>query len=298
MTGAGSSEVAFSSEESYGTLPAEPTWYQPGIDLEVGSASPDRALTRARHPDDPRPAGSRPGNREGAFSVTFTLTDTNIHDLVVADAGTALASEAMLAPTATWYLGSQTLPGLQERFVTGAAVESVTWNWQQGEDVSVDLTIIYGDEDGSLTTPESITKPSVSDVSGSYATTFDIDAASVEMLLSLTLEVSGMARFRRGQQQEPVDAVVGAYEPSMTVEAILQDGTRRDLVYGSSSATTPQDEIDTSPATLGFDNAAGTIATYNVQDIQPTSYDWSNLVSADTDTTDSAEFHVRTVEVA
>jgi len=296
MTGAGSGEFGFALEDSYGNLPADPEWIQPFIDPEVGSASLDRSLNRARKPGDPRPAGSRPGNREGALTVTGTLANTDFHDLVFADGGTALASEAMLAPTATWYLGSQTLPDMEERFATGAAVESVTWNWQQGEDVTVELNIIYGDE-GDLATPSTITQPAVEDVSGSYATTFEIDAASVEMLQSLTLEIAGMARFRRGQQQTPVDAVVGAYEPSMTVEAVLQDGTKQSLVYGSSSASTPQDEIDTSPATLTFNNAAGEIATYNIQDIQPTSYDWSNLISSD-DTTDPTEFHVRTVEVA
>ena len=53
MTGAGSSEVAFSLEDSFATLPDAPSWTQPGLDIEVGSASLERALTRARNPDDP-----------------------------------------------------------------------------------------------------------------------------------------------------------------------------------------------------------------------------------------------------
>jgi len=297
MTGAGSAEVAFASENSYGSLPADPTYYQPGIDVEVSEASLDNALTRARQPDDPRPAGSREGNLEGALSVTFTLTDTNFHDLVFADAGTALASEAMLAPTATWYLGADVLGSTEERFLAGAAVESVTWNWQQGEDVTVDLTIIYGTEK-DLTTPASITQPSVADAVPSHACDVQLDATSVSKLQSFSLEVAGMARFRRGQQREPVDAVVGAYEPSASLQAILEDGTRREFAYGSSTATTPQDSIDKQSGSFEVANSSGTVATYNLSGLQPTSYNWSDLVAADTDITDPTDFHVTDIAVA
>jgi hypothetical protein len=289
-----------SLEDSFATLPGTPTYFEPGKNIEIGSASLERALTRARQPDDPRPAGSREGNREVALSVTFTMTDANFHDLVFADAGTALASTAMLAPTATWYLSSDTLSSTQERFIQGAAVESVTWNYTQGEDVTVELTIIGGREYGggdtnAPATPGTITQPTKDDIVTWAGTDFAIDAADVSKLQSLSLSITGMARFRRGQQQEPVDAVVGAYEPSLTVDAILEDGTRRELAYGSSGATAPQDTVEESPATLDFANPAGNVASYDLSGIQPTSYSWNSLVATDSDITDPVDFHVRDV---
>ena len=300
MTGAGSSEVAFSLEDSFATLPGTPSWTQPGLDLEVGSASLERALTRARNPDDPRPIGSREGNREVALSITFSLTDADFHDLVFANGGTSLATGAMLAPTATWYLSSDVIGNTEERFIQGAAVESVTWNYSQGEDVTVELTIIggqeIGGEDGNApSTPSAIDQPTKGEKVTFAGTDFQLDAASVSKLQSLSLSITGMARFRRGQQQEPVDAVVGAYEPSLTLEAILEDSTRRELAYGSSGATQPEDEIDTTPATLTFDNPAGNVATYSLTDLQPTTYSWQSLVSPDADITDPVDFHLTDV---
>jgi hypothetical protein len=300
MTGAGSANVAFSIEQSFATLPGTPTWIEPGKNIEIGNASLERSLTRARQPDDPRPAGSREGNREVALSVTFTMTDANFHDLVFADAGTALASTTMLAPTATWYLASDTLSSTQERFIQGAAVESVTWNYAQNEDVTVDLTIIggreYGGGDGDApATPGTITQPTNDDIVTFSSTDFQIDSATVSKLQSLSLSISGLARFRRGQQQEPVDAVTGAYDPSLTVEAILEDGTRRELAYGSSGATAPEDRVSETSGTLSFSNPNGSVADYSLSGMQVTNYDWTNLVAPDTDITDPVEFDLRDV---
>lgn len=296
MTGAGSATVAVAVEDSYGTLPGTPTWFQPGIDVEVGSASLDNALTRARHPDDPKPATSREGNLEGALSVTFTMTDTNFHDLVFAGSS-GLPASASLAPTATWYLESETLPSSVPRIPAGAAVESVAWNWQQGEDVQVELTIIYGDE-ADISAPSSISQPSEADAVPWHASTLDVNGVTTSKMQSFTLEIAGLARFRRGGSRTPEDAVVGAIQPTLTVDAILEDGTRRDLAYGSTTASTPQDTIDSVPGTATFANSSGTVATLNLSGLQPNSYDWSDLVAPDTDITDPTEFHVTDVQVA
>lgn len=299
MTGAGSAEVAFAVEDTYGSLPTDPTWYQPGIDVEVSTASLENALRRARHPDDPTPSGSVEGPFEGALSVSFTMTDTNFHDLVFADGGTALPSSIMLAPTATWYLSADTLSSTQERFLSGAAVESCVWNYNRtAETVTVELIIIYGDEPDGLSAPTSITQPSVSDAVPYHGTDFQLDGATVEDMQSLSLELSGLARFRRGQSRHPTDAVTGAIQPALSLQAILKDGTRTELGYGSAGATSPQDTIDKTPGTLTFDNSSGTVAQYNLSGLQPTTQDWADLTSSDTDITDPTDFHVAGVAVA
>ena len=302
MTGAGSAEVAFSVEDSFRTLADTPVWTQPGENISVGSASLENALNRARQPDDPRPDGSREGNLEGALSVSFDMTDTDFHDLIFADGGTQLAQTAMLAPTATWYISSNTYDSTEERFLSGAAVESVTINYAQGESVTVELTIIYADEPevgGTYgATPSTIDQPTKDEIVKWHGTDFNIDGVAVDELQSLSLEISGLARFRRGQSRFATDAVVGAYEPSLTVEAILDDDTQQSYAYGGSSATSPQDTIDETPATLAFDNPAGTLTTYTLSGLQPTTFDWSELVSSDTDTTDPTTYHVKDVSSA
>lgn len=293
MTGAGSAQVAYAVEDSYGTLPGTPTWIQPFVDLEVGSASLERGLTRGRQPDDPLPQHSNEGNLEGALNVSGTMTDSNFHELVFADSGTDFASTAMLAPTATWYLSSNVIGGTQERFPQGAAVESFSINYQQGEQVTVDLSMIYGaGESESLTTPSDITKPDVSDSVPWHGVSLDIDSVTVEKLQSFTLEVSNMARLRRGANQEAEDAVVGPYEPSLTVQATLTDGTNKNLAYGGSSATETVNEITESEGSVTINNATGNVASYYLNGLQPTTYDWSDLVNPDTDITDPTTFHV------
>jgi hypothetical protein len=296
MTGAGSGEVAVAVEDSFRTLPADPPWWQPGMDLEIGNASLENALERSRQPDDPRPAGSKEGNVEGALSVTYSLSDSQFLELVLADGGTALAPEAMRAPTATVYLAADILTGTEERFLEGAAVESWTVNYQQGEDVTVELTIIYAnelapDDPDAPATPQSITKPTQSDVVRWHDVDFSLAQTDVEDLQSLTVEVSGMARFRRGQSRIATDAVVGQYEPTLTFEAILAGGTNREYAYGSSGATTTEDAIAKQDAQLTL----GSIATFDITDVQYNSNDWQSLVSSE-DTTDPVNAHFRYLE--
>jgi len=300
MTAAGAAEVAFTVESSFGTVAGTPTWYQPGENISVGSASLERALNRARTPDDPRPIGSREGNREVALNVSFTVTDTNWHPLVFAGAS-SLATTASLAPTATWYLSADTLPGEEERFIQGAAVESFSLNYSQNEDVTVDLTIIGAEEidpadAGAPAVPSTIVQPTKDDIATFAGFDFDLNGSQLSTKLqSLTLDISGMARFRRGQQQTAVDAVVGAYEPSLSVEATLEDTTQRELAYGTSGATQPVDTVDESTGTITVANPAGTVSTYTVAGLQPNTYGWSNLVSADTDITEPVDYHATDV---
>ena len=304
MTGAGSAEVAFADEDSFATLPGVPTWYQPGEDIQVTDYTLVRNLQRKRKPDDPRPTGSREGNREVAFSISFSLTDTNWHDMAFANGGTGLAQSGSLAPTASWYLKSDTLPGTEERFIQGGAVESFTVNYNQGEDITVDLMIIGGREydagDGSApSVPGTINQPSKDDIATFAGASFDLNGSQLSTKLqSFNFTVSGAARFRRGQQQEAVDAVVGAYEPSFNVTAILEDSTQRELAYGTSGTTAPQDTVDTSSGTITIDNPAGTLTTYSLVDLQPTNYEWADLVSADTDITEPTEYHATDITVS
>lgn len=302
MTGAGSAQVAYAPEGSFRTLSA-PNWRVPGENVSVSTASLENALRRARLPNQPTPDGSIEGNKETALNVSFTVTDTEWHELVFAGGGTQLAQTASLAPTAGWYISSESLSdGKQERIISGAAVESMTLSYSQGQDVTVDLTIIgaYEPEPGSgyvaAPTDADITAPNKSDVVRHHGFDLNVDGGRIDQLQSAELSISGMARFRRGQDEIASDAVVGAYEPSLTVQANLLDDTQTALAYGSSSATEPLSEIDETSAEITLENPSGNLATYNLSRVQPTTYDWSDLVSPDTDTTDPTTYHVANVQ--
>lgn len=304
MTLAGTSEVAFSDEDSFKTLPGTPTWYRPGEDITIDNFTLQRNLNRKRAPDDPRPSGSRAGNREVALSLSWSLTDTNWHNMVFANSGTGLAQLGALAPTASWYLKSETLPGTEELFIQGAAVESFSLEYNQGEDVTVSLTIIGAtefdaDDAGSPSVPGSISTPSKDDIVTFAGADFNLNGSQLSAeLQSFSAEVSGMAQFGRGQQQEPVNVKVGAYEPSFSVTATLEDSTQRELAYGTSGATQPQDTIDESSGEITLANPAGSLVTYNLVDLQPTETSWEALTSPDENTSDPTQYHARDLTVA
>ena len=299
MTGAGSATVAYAPEETYdGALvdsdsDGNPEWIQPGIDITVGDLSVEQALERSRHPNDPTPAGSREGNWEGAASVNFSLTDTNFHDLVFADGGTALPSSPMAAPSATWYFAVDLPDGSTEpRFASGAIVTEASVNYEQGSDVTVDLTILYGNEPTDVTTPTTIQQPSDADVFSWHGATFDVNGMSQSLMQSTTLSLAGLARFRRGQSRHPYDAVVDAIEPSLSTDATFTE--RDQLALAVDNVT---DTVGKVSATLSFSNGQGTTIGYNLSGVQPNSYSWSDLVTPDSDLSEPIDYHITDVAV-
>jgi len=299
MTGAGSASVAYTMESDYGAGPqTDPVWRQPGIDISVGDLSVDQALERSRQPNDPTPAGSREGNFEGAISVSFTMTDDNFHELVFADAGTALPNSPMLAPSATWYFAVDLPDGTtEERTPTGAVVtEATLGNYEQGNDVTVELTIVYGSEPNTITTPTEadIQQPSVSDAFTWHGASVDVDGLGQSLLSSASISLAGLSRLRRGADRHPFDAVVDAIEPSFSTDAIFTERDQLALAVDDSQ----DGPVGKVPVTVSFENGQGTTIGYNLTDCQPTNYSWSDLVAPDTDLGEPVEYHVADVEVA
>lgn len=306
MTGAGSANVAFALEDSFMTLPGTPTWKGPGENVEVGEASLERNLERARLPNDPRSDGSTEGNQQGALSVSWDITDTNFHDIVFAGTSAGgFPSGFTTAPTSTWYLSAETTGTTHERFLEGVVVESFTFNWQEGNNNwRAEMTASYadeirGDDAGSPATPAAINRPSKDDIARTEGITFTIDGSlSFERLRSLSLELGGLGRLRFGPPQVAVDAVTGNFETSLSVTADVEGAEQLAFTYGSSGATQTETEVAERPASMSIENPAGTLATYNLSGLQPTNTDWQDLVSSDTDTTDPTQYHVTDVQVA
>ncbi|GAA1280096.1 hypothetical protein GCM10009646_78850 [Streptomyces aureus] len=299
MTGAGSATVAYTVEDEFGEGPGtDPTWRQPFIDISVGSLPVEQALERSRQPDDPTPAGSRPGNWEGALDITGTLTDAHWHDLAFADGGTALPNEPMMAPSATWYLGVTLPDGSDEpRTPTGAIVPSASVNIEQGQDTTVDLTILYGfepdEDDRDFDLPSTIEQPSDEDAYAWHGASFEVDGMGQSLMQSATLDLSGLARFRRGMSRHPHSAVVDAIEPSFTTDATF---TERDQLALAVDDTQDDGVVGKVPATVSLENGQGETIEYSLEDCQPNSYDWNNLVAPDDDLSEPISYHVADVE--
>jgi hypothetical protein len=299
MPGAGTAKVAFATEDTFRTLPDTPVWRQPGENIEVGDLSFENQLSRKRNPDDPRPDGSREGNLVGSFSLTFEMTGTNWYDLIFPD-GTQLGDTGQSAPTATWYVSSDVDGVTQERYLEGAGVTSVTVSYNQGEAVTVDLTITYTDEPdpSGFTTPSSIDQPTKDDIVNFNGFDLDFDGATVEELQSASIEISNMIVTRRDQSRYISGMDVGGYEPSLSITAILNDDTLRSYAYGSSSAAEPLSQISETTATATFDQPSGTLSTWNLSGVQVNTQAWQDLVSADTQTADDAQAHVADITTA
>ncbi|MFP4117270.1 MAG: hypothetical protein ACLFSD_00255, partial [Salinivenus sp.] len=98
----------------------------------------------------------------------------------------------------------------------------------------------------------------------------------------------------RGQERHPYDAVVDAIQPSMELQSVF---TERDQLELARADGDPVETVDTADATFTFKNGADNTIEYTVRDAQPTTYGWSDLVTADSDLNESIDFHATTIEV-
>lgn len=296
MTGAGSAIVAFTVENEFGAGPAtDPTWYQPGIDATANDLTVEQALERSRHPDTPTPAGSREGNWEGGLGVSWTLTDANFHDLVFADGGTALPSDPMAAPSSAWYFATTLPDGTTEpRTPTGAIVIDASVSYEQGSPVQVELTLLYGFEPDDVSEPATIQQPDEADAYSWHGASFQVDGLNQPLMQSATLSLSGLARFRRGQSRHPYDAVVDAIEPSFSTDAVFTERDQLALAVDDVDDSSIE-EVGKVPAEFALENGQGDTITYTLEDCQPNTYGWADLVAADSDLSEPIDYHVRTV---
>ncbi|AGN33840.1 hypothetical protein HALG_00052 [Halorubrum virus CGphi46] len=294
MTGAGSATAAYAVENAYGELPADPTWIQPGLNVTVSELSVDQALSRIRTPDDPTPVGSRLGNFEGALAVSWDLTGANFHDLVFADGGTALPSAPTRAPSATWYFDVTLPDGTTEpRTPTGTIVPDASITYEQGEAVGVELTMLYGDEPDDVTAPADaeIQTPSQDDVYSFHGASFSVDTLNQPLMSSATLSLTGLARFRRGQDRHPYDAVADAIAPEFQTDAVFTE--RDQLALAVDDVDTPAPEtVGSVPAEFGLENGQGDTITYTLEGCSPANYAWSDLVAPDADLSEPITYQV------
>ncbi|ELZ84391.1 hypothetical protein C453_12631, partial [Haloferax elongans ATCC BAA-1513] len=172
--------------------------------------------------------------------------------------------------------------------------------YQQGGAVTLDLTMIYGDEPDLSTsiTPSNVQKPTDSDVVAFHGFDVSVDGATVTKLQNATLQLSPNARFHRGNGRHPVDAVIGDVTPTLSTTGIYSGPEEIERAYGSTGATTPADRLDAVNGTVTTTNGSGTTDTYNLTGLKPQGYNWQDLIAADTDLTDPVTYNINDVTVA
>ena len=294
MTGAGTATVAYTSEDAFLQAPTDPTYYQTGTDVSVTDLSLPRELQRIRDPDDTEAIDAVAQNFEGALGVSWTLTDDNWHSLVFNAGGTSF--QPGRPAFSRWWVGIDYLDGTAERVLKGAVVTQLQIQYQQGGVIEISLTLIYaGEELNTAITPTNIEKSAA--VKKWHDLDLSVDSVTdvaCEKLQSLQLQIDTGARFHRGGDHTPCDAVIGAVETTLTTDAVFTEASkdRLELAYGGIDATSPQESLDAVDATLDI---AGTV--YSLGGMKPNSHSWNNVVDPESDVQDSTEYYVSTVEV-
>ncbi|RDZ61368.1 hypothetical protein C5B90_19025 [Haloferax sp. Atlit-12N] len=303
--GAGSSTVAFTPEPSFGGDPdtGTATFYLPFKNPTVGEASLSNELRRLRDPDSAVSVGSLAQNFEGALSISGELSTNDWHQLVFNnDSNTGWEPGRM--PSSRWYLGVDYLDGAgtgtTERELAMCIVTNAQITYQQGGAVTLDLTMIYGDEPDLSTsiTPSNVQKPTDSDVVAFHGFDVQVDGATVSKLQNATLQLSPNARFHRGADRHPVAAVIGDVTPTLSTTAIYSGPEAVERAYGAAAATTPADRLDSVSGAVTTTNGSGTTTTYNLTGLVPQSYNWQDLIAADSDLTEPVTYNVDDVTVA
>jgi len=149
-------------------------------------------------------------------------------------------------------------------------------------------------DDVTAPTDAEIQTPSEGDVYSFHGASFNVDTLNQPLMTSATLSLTGLARFRRGQDRHPYDAVADAIAPELQTDAVFTE--RDQLALAVDDVDTPTPETAGSvPAELAFENGQGDTITYTLGGCSPANYAWSDLVAPEADLSEPITYQVDTV---
>ena len=290
MTGAGAAEMAFGKESSLlGSLDG-PNYYEPFKNPTITDLELDRAVQRQRKPDAVFATESVAQNLEGAFAVEGTVDSTrqsDVHDIIYTDPGGAVALTPGRAPSSRWYVGIDYLDGTAERVLKGTIPLDYSVTYSQGGSIRATLTMAYADEEYNT----SVTPSSISEATGAsaefHSADFTVDGTVQSKEQSVTFTVSNIARFQRGSDYIPVDAVIGPAQASLDLETIFSETDQLELGYGGSGQSSTSKSMSSVSGSVELSAAGSTITTYDLKGLKPTTYSWADVIAGDADTTES-----------
>ncbi|MCD2204410.1 hypothetical protein [Halobacterium sp. KA-6] len=289
MTGAGAASVAWAPETSYlGGTATDPTYREPGSNIQVEDAELSRNLLEIYAPGDPETQALLAQNLEGQLSISWILTNDEFHRLIFNDGNTGFTSG--LANSAEVYLGVDYISATTERQLKGWAPASVQVVYNgPTETVRVTVTGAYGDEVKNTDLTAGTISTSGDEVPG-HGASLTINGVSMTKLQSATLNFENISRLHLGPSQKPVDAVIGNVSTSMDVTSIYDGPEQYSLALGSSGATSVEPDVDEVSASLSFDVNGSEVASYDVAGVAPDTYNWQDLVNPDNDLQESVNF--------
>lgn len=301
MTGAGSGELLFAKANSFlGALEDanDDTYtdtYAFGRNPSITELDLRRQLQRLREPNAAESVESIAQNVEGAVAVDAVISsDTfgEVENLVFNDGGTGFTTGA--PQSCSIFTEIDYLSGTATRELKGCVPVDFSISYTQNGMVTFSISFIYADEEKDVTVPTNdVTRISDDTSAPFHGFDLSIDATSITKLQSATLNISEISRFHYGTDPTAVDAIIATPTTTFDAEAIFTGTSIQELAYGNTGDTTLQDTLTSKAATITIDDEAGTnISTYNFSSVKPDSYSWNDVVSDDSDTTNSYTFHV------
>ncbi|MEA5387124.1 hypothetical protein VB779_08685 [Haloarculaceae archaeon H-GB11] len=300
MTGAGSGELLLAHEDSFkGTVTdsdssGTPETYEFGRDPTITELDLQRTLARMRQQGNVEAVESVATQVEGAVAVEAAVSDdvhSEIETLVFNDGGTSF--KAGRPNSGRIYTSVDYLDGTESRELIGVIPLEYSVSYGGDGMLRYSLVLGYATEDRDVSIPTGdVTRVSTGTSVPFHGFTLTLDSAAVTKLQTAQLTISNIARFQRGGDPSPVDAVIAAPETELTMEAIIDTSRFSEVVYGTSGATSVQDTVDSFSGSATLDANGTTVSTYNLPKIKPANRATNNLVDADNDTTEQLSFNV------
>jgi len=297
MTGAGSGSLAFGKEQSFkGPLEtdanSDPQYWEFGRDETLTDLSLDNQAQRLRQQGKVESVETIKTGFEGAVGVEATISTDTYADVLEAfvfnnDAGTGF--QRGRAASGRIYAGVDYLDGTIQRELVGCIATGATLVSFNGDGTATfDLTMLYASENtDTAITPSNVTSVSTGTSLPFHAVDVNFDGATVSKLQSAELTIDSIAKFHRGSDPEPVDAVIDEPQTQLSFEAIITTADRLRRALGGPTATEPLDTVEAAQGSVSVTNPDGTpAATFDLADVTPVTESWNNVIGSD-DTTES-----------
>jgi len=287
MTGAGTTSVAWTREDSYSSLPSSPTYVYPGRDVAVNTVELQNALQRSRLPDDNEAIEAIAQQLEGALELEYdlvhpwVLTDVFVSEHTDSDSDGVLewSMGAGQMPTSRWFIGVDVGSSTCERELKGAATTQLQIQISEGSNVRVTQTIVYGDEEkASSMTPGSIEGGDQSPYVY-HGGSLTVDGTTQKKMQEATLELTNNGSLDRGWERKAIDAVAGDAEYNLSASKIADDSISSNVTtaYGNSTAPTSTSGIDGVTGEIPLTRGDGDQITFSLSGVRPDTYGWDNI---------------------
>lgn len=266
--------------------------FQLGRNPSITELSLSNQLQEMRQGDEAWAVEDVKQNFEGAISVEAAVSEdvhTKIEDNLVLNAADTI--EPGLSTSGRIFAGVDYLTGTATEEYLGCIPLEYSINYEQGSNVTYSLSMAYADQKPDPSTDlTTATEVSAGTTVAYHGFDLSIDGTTVEDLQSATLSLSDLARFHRGGSPTPNRGVTAAPSAELTANALFTEPTRLELARGD-AAGPPPDRLDSVAGTITLSGPAGTLRTYNLQNLKPDTHNWNEIVSAE-DANDETTFSV------